>query len=99
MLPVCETGSMVLVNHLRAATLGEFDMVAMTREEADAIVNQHVFQVDQYQAVRREQAMAIIGDVRYERLCNDRVRNLGPNDETLYPWNVSDYLVHPELNQ
>lgn len=70
----------------------------MSRAEADAIVGAYVFRVDQYAAVSVDAAMFLLGQERGERLLADRIRCLGPAPGTVYPWNVADYLQHPDLN-
>ena len=69
----------------------------LTREQATAVVAPHVIMVKQYQAVPKTVAFQILGDERYLRLMADKIRNLGPNEETVYPWNVVDYVHVPDL--
>ena len=70
----------------------------MNRAEAEAIVAQYIEHVAQYAAVSVENATKLLGEERCQRMLSDRIRGLGPKPGTVYPWNVADYLVSPELN-
>lgn len=63
----------------------------LTREQATECVSRHEFRIDQYRAVPRSLAKKLLG-LRYELLLIDPIRNIGPTKETVYPWNVIDYL-------
>jgi hypothetical protein len=69
----------------------------MERIEAEAVVATHIVMVEQYQAVPRSVAEELLGVERYGRLLRDKVRNLGPTADTVYPWNVVDYIHVPDL--
>jgi len=64
----------------------------MTRHEANAIVEQIAFRVDQYAAVSWLGAQLLLGEHVHE-LANDPIRCCGPTINSVYPWNVADYLV------
>jgi hypothetical protein len=64
------------------------------RAECERIVAAHTTRVEQYAAVSRDDARRLLGDDVYAKLTADRIRNLGPSPETLYPWNVADFLQH-----
>ncbi len=53
--------------------------------------------VEQYAAVALDHACQILGIVVYHRMMTNPIRCLGPNGESVYPWNVVDYMVNPEL--
>jgi hypothetical protein len=42
--------------------------------------------------VTHSNARALLGDEKWERLQKDRVRFLGPTANTIYPWNIVDYM-------
>lgn len=67
----------------------------MTRDEAKLLVDAITFRVQQYQAVTIVHARQLLGEERFAKLQQDKVRNLGPDAATLYPWNVLDYLGWP----
>ena len=54
---------------------------------------------DGFHYVEHEQAMKLLGEERFERLLNDPIRRLGPEEKTVYPWNVVDYLMQPNLGK
>lgn len=64
----------------------------MTREEATAIVAKHEFRIDQYRAVSHASCVELLGET-FAVLLRDPIRKLGPTKDTVYPWNVIDYLV------
>lgn len=70
----------------------------MTREEAAAILGPYIARIEQYEAVPLKDAATILGDEVFGRLRADKIRCLGPTPDTVYPWNVIDYMTHPELN-
>lgn len=71
----------------------------MTRQEAEITVAPYVCRVEQFAAVSCADAMLLLGSATYDDLCADPIRNLGPNANTFYPWNVVDYLVDPLLGK
>lgn len=64
----------------------------MTRPEAQAAVDAATIKVDQFSAVLKSEAATLLGEARYTSLMADRLRSAGPNAETIYSWNVVDYL-------
>jgi hypothetical protein len=65
----------------------------MNRQEAELLVAPHIFNVEQYQSVSRNDVLEMLGEELYgNKLLRDPIRNLGPTRETIYPWNVIDYL-------
>ncbi len=65
----------------------------LSREQAAAIVRGHTFQHGEYQAVSFYSCHQILGD-RFDLLRADPVRGKGPTPDTIYPWNVIDYMIH-----
>ena len=62
------------------------------REYAQRLVDAVTDRRSQYAAVTRDDALDLLGGDRMDILLTDKVRNLGPTADTLYPWNVVDYL-------
>jgi len=65
----------------------------LTRDQANLIVEGHTFMHEQYQAVSYDSCRQIIGD-RIDLLLSDPIRCKGPTKETVYPWNLVDYMIH-----
>ena len=65
----------------------------MSRPEAQELVRPHVRMINQYQSIPRCLVIGFIGYDEYMRLEKDPIRRLGPTEDTVYPWNVVDYLV------
>ena len=57
-------------------------------------------EVNGYQAVDKLDALRLLGEERLAELLADKIRCLGPTKDTIYPWNVIDYLTRnePETN-
>lgn len=66
----------------------------MLRSVAEQIVREHILP-GIFSSVSREFAQYVLGS-RYKRLLLDPIRNQGPTPDTLYPWNVVDYLCKEE---
>ncbi len=64
----------------------------MTREEAEIVVAPYVSHIGKMKGVRHDIACNLLGEVDYERMMKNPVRNLGPDVSHVYPWNVIDYL-------
>ncbi len=64
----------------------------LTRDQAAEIVSCHTFMHEQYKAVSFYSCHQLLGD-RFDLLLKDQVRNKGPTAESIYPWNVIDYMV------
>ena len=62
----------------------------MNRSDAEALVAPYVVAVNQYHAVSHDAARKLLGDEAFGALLRDRIRGLGPTNDTLYPWNVAD---------
>ena len=71
----------------------------MEREEARAIVLPYIQKHEQYSIITAADALKLLGEERYKRLANDKVRQLGPIKDTFYYWNVIDYIHKPDLNK
>lgn len=65
----------------------------LNREQAAVIVEGHTFMHNQYKAVSFYSCRQILGD-RLDLLLADPIRGKGPTVDTIYPWNVIDYMVH-----
>lgn len=65
----------------------------LNREQAAVIVGGHTFMHKQYKAVTFYSCKQILGD-RFDLLLADPIRRLGPTAESIYPWNVVDYMIH-----
>jgi hypothetical protein len=69
-------------------------MPLMTREDAHRMVDPVTILIaETYQAVSMEDAAELLGD-RLAMLLDDPVRKHGPTPDTIYPWNIVDYLSH-----
>lgn len=66
------------------------------REKTESIVARYMQQDGKYQVVSRADAKMLLGDDLYDRLLHDRIRNAGPSPDSLYPWNVVDYLQNED---
>lgn len=66
--------------------------VIVPRSEAQAIVDAVTFSVDQFKAVDFFDCLRLLGPERFLMLRSDPIRRLGPRTETVYPWNLVDYL-------
>ncbi len=64
----------------------------MTRNEAQSKVDAVAIDVNGMLGVPRSVVQCLLGQGRYDRLQEDRIRNLGPDPRHVYPWNVVDYL-------
>lgn len=65
----------------------------LTKEEAEAMVQPYIFKIQQYQAVSYAAVCEILGPDGLAQLKADKIRNLGPTEETVYPWNVVSMLL------
>lgn len=70
----------------------------MDRKEAEQQVAPYVTRIRQFQAVSHADALALLGEERFERMLKSPIRSLGPTPETVYPWNVADFIQHPDLD-
>ena len=64
----------------------------MNRSDAENIVAPLIQQIGQYQAVSLAAAQQVLGDELFKALTADKVRGCGPTHDTIYPWNVADYV-------
>ena len=67
-------------------------MTTLERSDAELLVKNVTTRIGIYAAVKMEDARDLLGADDFMRMCKDPIRNLGPNTETFYPWNVVDYL-------
>jgi hypothetical protein len=49
--------------------------------------------VNGYSAITHDDAKSILGELLFERMLADKVKGIGPTPDTVYPWNVRDYLM------
>ena len=68
-------------------------VVIVPRSEAQAIVDAVTFMVEQFKAVDFSDCIRLLGPERFLLLRSDPIRRLGPKSETVYPWNLVDYLA------
>jgi hypothetical protein len=68
----------------------------LTREQAQKIVDEHIFYVGDCKAVSFESCRVLLGADRFLMLLGDPIRNKGPQAQTVYPWNVVDYLCNED---
>ena len=68
----------------------------LTREEAQRRVDGHTFLFNGIKGVSLYSCGQLLGD-RLDLLLADPIRNKGPTiGETIYPWNVVDYLSNED---
>lgn len=70
----------------------------MTGEDARTICNGWTVTVNGYSVITRQNARHLLGKEVYDRLCSDKVRGIGPTEDTFYAWSVATYLEFPQLN-
>lgn len=63
------------------------------REKAQQIVLPYIKQYEQYHCLSLEDARTILGPTYFDIMMADKVKNLGPIKNTIYYWNVIDYLT------
>jgi hypothetical protein len=66
--------------------------VIVPRLVAQETVDAVTFKVEQYSAVSFEDCLRLLGSVRFLAMRADPIRRLGPVAETVYPWNLVDYM-------
>lgn len=71
----------------------------MSREQAEAIVWPHVVQMFPGQFVTLLEAERILGPERFKAITADPIRRWGIGANTVYPWNVADYVQVPYLRR
>ena len=64
----------------------------MTRPQAVAIVDAVTIHVQQFAAVPMASVRSLLGE-RTTLLQDDPIRRCGPTSDTVYPWNIVDYLT------
>lgn len=64
----------------------------MERKEALDIVKPFIVKHNQYTVVSRMDTKSLIGSDKYDILLKDKIRNLGPSSDSIYYWNVVDYV-------
>lgn len=66
----------------------------MDREEAQRVVDGMTFRTDKnFAAVTHSGARLLLGDERFDLMMNDKIKCKGPTADTVYPWNVVDYMT------
>ena len=68
----------------------------LTREQAQKRVNESTFFVGKLKAVSLESCRVMLGSDRFAMLIADAIRNKGPMAQTVYPWNLVDYLCNED---
>ena len=69
----------------------------MTRDEVLFVIEPFIETIGNYQCIPLATVEALLGKERAAALLKDPIRKLGPTKDTIYPWNVADYLQYPEL--
>jgi hypothetical protein len=81
------------MNNENTPTVASVDrFVIVPRPKAQTIVDAVTISVEQYKAVDFGVCIRLLGPERFLMLRADPIRRLGPKVETVYPWNVVDYL-------
>jgi len=63
------------------------------RAEAEATVRPLIIQFAQYQGVQLDEIAKLLSVEQYAKLIDDPIRGIGPTRDSIYPWNVIDYLM------
>lgn len=71
----------------------------MKRIEAQLLVDRITARVGVYGAVMRIDAQRLLGEEVYSQLLSNKVKNLGPTPDSIYPWNVVDYFQPQPLGE
>lgn len=66
--------------------------VIVPRPVAQQCVDAVTFKVEQYSAVSFDDCLRLLGTIRFLAMRSDPIRRLGPVAETVYPWNLVDYM-------
>lgn len=66
----------------------------MTRQQAESLIAPHIryFTLNRIPGVHVDDVRRLLGDTTFEKLKRDVIRRLGHDAESVYPWNVADYL-------
>ncbi len=64
-----------------------------SREENQLVVDEYTFYVGRYMAVKHDDALQMLGEKVFALMMSDKVRCHGPTVDTVFPWNVVDYLA------
>ena len=65
----------------------------MQREEAERQLAPYVRSIAQYSCVTKCDAQKLLGDKTFAVLLADKIRGVGPTEDTIYSWNVVDFLA------
>ena len=65
----------------------------ISRDKATEVVECCTNRVGLYKGVDVSHVKQLLSEESFERLQKDKIRFLGPNQNTIYPWNVIDYLA------
>jgi hypothetical protein len=67
-----------------------FDIIP--RQAAQDRVKSITFKAGVFSAVGFSECLELLGPERFLMLRSDPIRRLGPEKETVYPWNLVDYM-------
>jgi hypothetical protein len=73
----------------------------IAREEAEDMIQEHIIKVykpyflQAIKAVKIYVAQKLLGS-RFQMLIDDPLRSKGPTPDTIYPWNIVDYLSNKD---
>ena len=64
----------------------------MTDDKAREVC-EATFRHGPFAAIALTDARRILGDEMFDRMMADKLRNKGPTPDSVYPWNVTAYLM------
>jgi hypothetical protein len=71
-------------------------MELMERNDAWKEVDTNTGYVNNLKAVSIDACRKLLGPERLLMLLSDPIRSTGPNEDSVYPWNVVDYLCNED---
>ena len=74
-------------------------VVYYDRQKATELISPFISNIEGHKGVSYEKCIELLGEERFMVLKNDNLRNKGPAEEYIYPWNVIDYLIFEHLSK
>jgi hypothetical protein len=68
----------------------------MNRDKAEEFTKQVTVDIRGFKAVAKSDAKKLLACERYRLLMLDPIKRVGPTNDSIYPWNVVDYLSLPQ---
>lgn len=68
----------------------------MNRDKAEEYTKEVTIDINGFKAVLKSDAMKLLACERYRLLLLDPIKRIGPSKDSIYPWNVIDYLSLPQ---